>query len=485
MFNLKNKYVFLFLAMVPFLANCRKDSQPSREKMTINPTGPIKNPTPAGWGPSDGGGGDICNGRLVESYRIKISEMGAFRKMVLPIFEKISSQADDKGNNSLKQVDNFKNWYLIDCALSQIPQERKGLYLESFQAAVQTNKEIFIDSKAFKAMTEEEQAKLILHEIVMGLYLIKYSTLADYLSMVSGDVKQKEMISKISQWKKFRPLPYRPLDSIDHQKIRTVTAWIWENRNDLENKLLELKNLFQNNDFDKRIQFVTLKNDYQSKIIKLKIEKIIKIFKKHQWSKLFPQYCQFDSVSLISQSKCDVEIIPANIENETVSENSVKDFRIKMKLLRHSDQKMIQEEFILPGQNSKNEFEISISSDSGPLLNNIGIISISNAGMHEFFKNPDAVKEGTKFADLFFQIDFSDEENPQIIGIQFHQYVIYQIEKELTEQGNLKIENTYANYSLIPEESDELFFENELPFLLEFKMTNSRILMHSKTISNN
>jgi hypothetical protein len=125
------------------------------------------------WDPSDGGGGDTCNGKMIESYRVDITALEEYKTYIQPILNKLTVN-DEKGESSPFDLSaNLKNWYLIDCKLQDLPRERKGLYLETYQTAIHTSREIFIDSKSYNKMSPEEKSKLLLHEMIMGLLFNK------------------------------------------------------------------------------------------------------------------------------------------------------------------------------------------------------------------------------------------------------------------------------------------------------------------------
>ena len=173
---MKSNGLFIALITLLFLTACQKDNQ-----STVSSPAVVKSTM---QGPSDGGGGDTCNGKMIESFKIDISTLDEFKEFIQPILDKVTVKQEDKKNGTpFLLTPGFKNWYLIDCKLQDIPKERKGLYLETYQTAIHTSREIFIDSTSYNQMQKEEKAKLLLHEMIMSYYLMKYLSLQDICKM--------------------------------------------------------------------------------------------------------------------------------------------------------------------------------------------------------------------------------------------------------------------------------------------------------------
>lgn len=411
-------------------------------------------------GPSDGGGGDTCNGKLIESYKVDISQLDEFKEFILPVFNKLESGSrETKFNNPFMLTPYLKNWYIIDCKLQDIPKERKGLFLESYQTAIHTTREVFIDSSSYNNMVKEEKAKLLLHEIIMGYYLTKYLSFEQICKMANSCTDD---VLKVKSWKLFRPETYRPLNDEDHQKIRNVTAWLWSHRDEVNQN--ELVTLLKNNDFDKRFVLID-DSDKSSKEIDVSPDVILRMFKKHQWSKTFPQYCQFSESTNVSTSKCNVEALAEYKTVSLAANHSMKYLSVSVKVSRGKDNKVFEQEFLYPLMAGSEKIKIHVNK-FGNVLNAAPLMMMGNWPTSPGVE----IKEGTRSQVLFLLLNIVDPENPEILQLQYQTYVWYSIEEEIVYRDGYKFKETYGYLSPLPEESELVFLENELQFPLVFNM---------------
>src|SRR5687767_13666516 len=120
---MKSHTLTLFSLGLTFLLGCQQNGQPRPAAIAQNQTA---------QGPSDGGGGDTCNGKMIESYAVNVTELPEFKASVQPILDRLVSR-DGVLKNSLPfhLTPKIKNWYFVDCKLQEISRERKGLYFET------------------------------------------------------------------------------------------------------------------------------------------------------------------------------------------------------------------------------------------------------------------------------------------------------------------------------------------------------------------
>ena len=460
-----NLYV-LALLVFSFLSACQKAGQ----SITTEPVSPNKG---TAQGPSDGGGGDTCNGKMIESYKVDITQLKEFKSYIEPLISKINvADSDQKNQSPFSLSAKIKNWYIIDCKLQDIPKERKGLYLETYQTALHTSREIFIDSNSYNTMALEEKAKLLLHEMIMSLYLIKYLSIND-ICKISESCSND--YSKVNNWKMFRPEPYRALNQEDHQKIRNVTAWIWLNKDNLSKE--NFYKILKNNDFDSRFDLSGSLTENTSQETQVDPQTIVRMLKKHQWSKSFPQFCNFDENTQISLSSCTTELV-SDIRDYNYAENiKIKQLYIKIKLTRNSDQKVLEQEFTYPLTNESQKISLHIS--------NFG--KVVKAAVFSLFANwPNSpgveLKEGLKSQTLFMMLNMKNLDNPEIFQIMYQTYVWYSFEDIITEKDGIKSKETYGYLTLIPKESENLFIENELLFKID-SFTSNRTFIRSALVT--
>ncbi|MBC7741241.1 MAG: hypothetical protein H7061_03530 [Bdellovibrionaceae bacterium] len=454
--NMKSKLMIIAITPVLFLVGCQNSSQ------STLPAGVTH---ASSRGPGDGGGGDTCNGKMIESYKVDITTLPEFKKFIAPILVKMNPSEKDKAPFDFTAK--LKTWYLIDCKLKDIPAERKGLFLESYQTAVHTSKEIFIDAKSYRAMVDEEKAKLLLHELIMSFYLIKYMSVKDLCKVsesCSGDYEV------VSNWKMFRPETYRPLNSDDHQNIRAVTTWLWENRNSVTGDTFA--KIAKQYDFDKRFQKV---GHVPTREIVIEANTLLRMLKRYQWAGQFPQFCQFDPNTVISRSTCQTTV-EADIRDYLVDGKAItKQIYLKLKIKRNSDQKEFAADFFYPLPPDQ-----KIKTGLSTMGNVLNMVTISMLSQWPGYPGVEP-KEGLKSKMAMIMLNMADFENPEIYQLVMQSYVWYSFEDEVAVTNGIKMKTTYGYLTTLAEESENLFVENELPFKIQSFM-KSRAFVRSVVI---
>ena len=200
-----------------------------------------------GFGTSDSGGGTGINGQVFEAYSVNIRELSAFKKYVIPWLNKVS-EANER-NKDFWVLD-LKSWYIVPSELAPLDKKSLGVtFLKSKtdQIARQSLSEVWIDknlfenkSKLSKGMAisatqslELAQAKLLLHEIVMATYMLRFEKFSTICRLGKLDPDTNEESNQISceQFEKLlgnsaKPQPVRKLNEVDNERIRFITNWI-------------------------------------------------------------------------------------------------------------------------------------------------------------------------------------------------------------------------------------------------------------------
>lgn len=125
-------------------------------------------PVFAARGGQDSGGGNLVDGKTLESYLVEPGTLPGYARLhvQLETLEKVrESKIHLRG--ALE-----KNWYLIPGPFSKLPPERIGAAVVGEQAALQDLSAVWIDKNLFEKMSEDEQASLLLHEIILGFRLL-------------------------------------------------------------------------------------------------------------------------------------------------------------------------------------------------------------------------------------------------------------------------------------------------------------------------
>jgi hypothetical protein len=442
---------------------CQKSGHTSSATDQVAPSPkPAKEGNTSESGPSDGGGGDTCNNKMIESYKVDIVLLPEYKEFVQPVIDKVT-----KDGSPLMITPFLKTWYIIDCKLKNIPPERKGLYLETYQTAIHTSREIFIDASSYKKMAQEEKGKLLLHEMVMAYYLMKYLSLEDICKMTntcSGDT------SLASKWKMYRPQPYRALNEEDHQKIRKVTAWMWSKSSEVTPE--GFIKILKNNDFDNRFTKMAENkpSTQEATPVKVDVNDFLLMIKKTISLQSFPKYCHFEGNPGASKSKCSTQA-EAGIKEVLIYTSKIKHFFIKLKITRESDGKVFENEFLAP-----------MSPDEKFTLHFNPFGSFTQSAPIGFFSNwpsmaGSKLKEGDRSHVLYFMVSKSDEGNLEIFQMLYQAYTWYSFEEKIVQKNDGKWKEYYGYNAFLPNESEDLNFESEQSFIFKAILPEKTFIM--------
>jgi len=200
-------------------------------------------------GTIDSGG---CNGfekGCLESYAVDITTLPEYQKVVKPIGEKMvaindkNAAEDDKKNgitDELSVLAKSKVWYFVPTSLDQIPSDKLGVAFSTEQLALQSKREIWIDAKKYQALSDQAKGELLLHELVMAQYLIKYMTQAEIDKVLSASYPLSSSVATEdigNLYDKANPPPkFEGLNKEDYENIRGMTRFVLENSSSLTNE---------------------------------------------------------------------------------------------------------------------------------------------------------------------------------------------------------------------------------------------------------
>ena len=325
--------VYFFVACQP-----KKGTQSTTSPGPAEPTTPVN---PDSKGTSDqGGGGNLINGKPLDFYKKDITELPEFIKYIQPIDEKLNDLREDNqadnGVTYLRTSVKRKTWYLLPVKLDEIEAARIGTNFKSDQGAYQTENEVFISELVYKDLNEEHKAQLLLHEIVMAFYLVKYEDGRFYCEAFKK-AKVREgclsTFSDLSSKEEFKPAQKdgKFLEPEEYESIRHVTEWLYTQyktmtRLQFEEKMVEKK-------FDSRV-FNTrnIVDRQKAGPTQFPIKEFLKTLENQRLTNQSLTFCGFDFTQKIAVSKrlCNVtylvddEILKINIQtddkkNETIS----------------------------------------------------------------------------------------------------------------------------------------------------------------------
>lgn len=210
-------------------------------------------------GPSDGGGGAGVAGKPLESYRINVRDRNEFIKNIGPILKNLTKSFPRLAADLVHVVDS-RTWYLIPGPLKKLPGAAMGLesFVDFDQLAFQNLNDIWIDSKPYKtSMDEMDQARLILHEMVVGVRLLEFADALDICLAEAKILNLREETSeeyRIARRKCFNSYPRlgssQPKLEIperEYSSIRALVVELFENQGKVDPE--EVKDWLSSNGF--------------------------------------------------------------------------------------------------------------------------------------------------------------------------------------------------------------------------------------------
>jgi hypothetical protein len=234
--------ISLTIATLAVVSACTR--YPSSDEIQKSPE--AKTPQQqVGEGTVDGGGGGnkIC-GRPIEAFRKDIRELPEYKKYIDPILQYFASTAYPDCKNC--EIHNFalgahifhminnKGWYIVPCPIDQISKEKVGSIYDTEQVAVQTFDDVWVDQDKFNSLSEEDRGLMILHEVVMGIKILKFDSTAQQCEVLVPD--DKTYCSEIYQTKR---KSLDKLSTTDYKDVRIVTNELFYNYKKFDIKTTE------------------------------------------------------------------------------------------------------------------------------------------------------------------------------------------------------------------------------------------------------
>lgn len=237
-------------------------------KDAATPQQPLADGQPDGAGgedgTTDGNGGNGVNGKIYESYIVNPQELAAYKQIIQPKMESLdkSWNAAEKAEDAVPLFNliwKFKKWYIAPVSLNSLKKKTIGVEFtkeNTEQLALQTDSEVWIDSRLFEKMSITEQAQLLMlmHEYTMNAYLIKFDSIYDLCTLASTRAENPEHFNcgtRAEVDKVMPPEPKRDLNKTDYSRIRYMTSTLLENNSFGTKK--DLSNLLLINGFDNRV----------------------------------------------------------------------------------------------------------------------------------------------------------------------------------------------------------------------------------------
>lgn len=189
----------------------------SPENKSVNGT-PPEVPTPMPKGTGDSGGGNSFRGKPLEAYiaspLVRVPGTGR----LVSLLEKIRSNHPTL-DRILSSTMTSKPWYFVPGPLASLPSDRVGSAVPTEQFALQTFDAVWMDTDLIDKMTPEEQDHAVLHEILMGVRLLRHASPAEQCAAVAP--QNEHFCAKESKARLGNP---SFLNADDHNQVRKLAT---------------------------------------------------------------------------------------------------------------------------------------------------------------------------------------------------------------------------------------------------------------------
>lgn len=217
------KLSILLLTFIACLAACSKT-----ERVIERAAAPAGGGSGETAGPTDSGGGNGANGKALESFKVSILGTEQYVRLLQPVLDLIQEKNPEMFASVL-HILSERNWYMVPVTMKAIPSERIGVsFIKTEQIALQSQTEIWFDSTIFDKMSDQEKAVILVHEVVMGIRLLKFQDKLDLClrdaemhrtKPAMNKTQEKEMLLKRKDARKECFFKFRA-DPFDHKKLR-------------------------------------------------------------------------------------------------------------------------------------------------------------------------------------------------------------------------------------------------------------------------
>lgn len=186
-------------------------------------------------GTIDSGGGNAIDGRPIDSYAFDPFLREEIKDSIVPLINELS-KVNIKFAAAMLNLLREKTWFLVPVELDKIPAKNIGVSFPNDQMALQTRREIYIDSRQFNPADISDRTTLMMHELLMGMRIYRFNN-SRYHCIAKATVKLLDG-SKADDFKKARDKCIREnpnsgkddllnkisLNTDDYELIRGLTA---------------------------------------------------------------------------------------------------------------------------------------------------------------------------------------------------------------------------------------------------------------------
>lgn len=303
---------FLLVLLSSFLLASCSEKGPQNTLLK----GPISSPTSdigTGGGTSDrGGGGNLIQGKPIDSYVVDITQFEEYKNLIQPMDQFINETTFREVEfKLLKAAAKRMTWYLVPVELDELPKEKINTPFSSIQGARQYEKEIFLSQPILDQMTSEDRATLILHELVMVLFRVQFDEFEFYCGAFGDEKNRNECLSDLLKSGDEESLAAREqkefLTESQYSSIRNMTKWLLNHRESFDRNEFIQKMIDQG--FDARM-FNASSLDSGDKRAELTRDQLRQMVDRQMRTGKMPKYCGFtESQPMTAKQQCLVTML--------------------------------------------------------------------------------------------------------------------------------------------------------------------------------
>jgi hypothetical protein len=264
-----------------------------------------------------GGGGSFYKGIPLESYIQNPKKLEAYKQYIIPIMEKLSPKQKTNEKHIYSTAYLFfdyiltkKTWYFVPGPIDQLPLGENGAPVLSSEGATQNFTEIWVNTNIFSnpKMNLEKQASILIHELLMGLKILRFESDKTICSIINGN--PDDFIKYCSNSDNLRKKPNFILTDLltndDYTEIRKTGNYLLENIHTLK-YISDIEDLLEKNNFS-----VSNYPFHNSALLKdFSQEQIIEAIEVSKVTDSMPNY-QYKLETFINSSMTDLESLSEN-----------------------------------------------------------------------------------------------------------------------------------------------------------------------------
>ncbi|MCK6598673.1 MAG: hypothetical protein L6Q37_09945 [Bdellovibrionaceae bacterium] len=435
-----------------------------------------------------GGGGNGDQTGVFESSIKAVTSLAAYPKYIKPVLDRFDFLMNQLNSEKRKEESfsystfliKWKLWYFTKSNLNMIDKKTLGVVFLSdtpYQIAINTPREIWINRDFFfdllgrdlktgiidPELQLRKQADLIIHEIVMNLYFLRYQSfyeickLSEELGFQNAD-KKNLSCEQLKELKIFKQKEEMVLTEEDYQRIRRVTDFFI---NDMQAATSEqLYSKLINNGFDKR--FIN-KKEQAPKQEKITYEAVVKTFQKMILAENFDEKC------LVGNEK-NPELCKLFFKQYKDSKGKLY-FDLSLHLTKQAQNFNFRIHRSQFSQYPYTYGNVSGRQDIEVIFNNIGITNSNVYQVGDKFQTITLIFESKK---TFFTTQDKDETTFELIGFYIQNQVIASV-KPIEGMDPAYYQNSLCQSYILNPNKYPIIYSYSDPIALDILELNQKI----------